>query len=165
MVDNKSKSTNKALLQAKKDVLIGRGRKMVLTSEELKKFPKGSLISFEDDDGMFQKGGILTSIHSKYFKIICDLYSDEKPIKIKFNNIKSMYVGNPYETCGDTISIREHNKKKTKYAAYIGKIGVYYAREAIDFNRYLNTQKYKNMVKWYEKFGQYFENSCEENMD
>jgi hypothetical protein len=154
---------NKAYLKAKINSLIKKGRKIVKNRSELKKCPLGSIVSYMDTQNIFHMGGFLDSIHKKYFTLRCDLTDDTDIETIMFDDIDIMYVGIVNKTKNDVISIVQHDKKKTKYPVKINDIVVYYANDSVDKDRFMNTEKYKRMVDWYEIYGNYISDEQDED--
>jgi hypothetical protein len=84
-----------------------------------------------------------------------------------------MYVSNPLKTKKNEISISESDKEKTNFPVKIGKTVVYWAKSSFDRQKYMNTQKYKNMVDWFDVFGpdfdgkikQYFNKNEKESLE
>jgi len=153
---NELNSKNKAMVKGKIQTLIEYGRIEIHTREELKEYPKGSLVSYLSKDDVFYLGGFLMSVGKKHFYIISDLADASNKIKISFKNINAIYVGTVFDTSNDVISIKENTKKPTKHPVKIGDIIVYYGKNRVDKNRFISTRKYQMMMAWYELFGKYY---------
>lgn len=154
-------NNNKAMMKAKFIDYIAKGRKKITTYDELKHFPKGSIICLVGKDKVCHSYGFLRSVHKSYFKAYFDLLGDCNVYKIPFDYVDKMYVGNVYETVNDYVSIKATTKPVTGFPAKLGDIVVYYAKDNMDRNRFISTEKYERMAKWFEIFG-YSENEDKE---
>jgi hypothetical protein len=153
---------NKALVEAKIKKLLKRGRKAITTKAELQEYPKGSLVSYVNKQNIFKSGGFLMKIADDYFIY---LNSDEdKKYKGRFENVQTIYVGNVYEVEDDIVSIIKTTKAKTKWPVKINDIIIYYAHNSYDKDRFMCTDKYKMIKKWYDFFGDTDENNIQENL-
>lgn len=141
---------SKALLNARINTLINKGRKEVANKKELEKFPIGSMISYINIDGAFRHGGFITKFTKDYFVYISPDFKTKH--KGKYNRIARMCVGTVYDTINDLVSIRKTDKPKTKYPVKVKDIVVYYAKENLDAERYKFTEKYKRMILWIKYF-------------
>lgn len=141
---------NKSILELKLETLIENGRQEITTKKELEEFQIGSLISYINTNGIFKVGGFVTKITDEYFIYLDDEF--ENKFRVRFNNVKKMYVGNVYDTKNDIVSIVKSDKTETKYPVTIDDIIVYYGYDSHDMKRYLHTKKYKLMDKWITYF-------------
>jgi len=142
---------NKALLEAKIKSLIKNGRNEITTINELKKFPIGSLISYENKYGIYKTAGFLWKVSDDYF-IYLNLDTDKKT-RVRIKNVNKMWAGGVYDVKNDIVSLIPTEKKKTSKPVIVGNTIIYYAKDNYDYNRFLCTSKYKLMEKWYETFG------------
>ena len=141
---------NRSLVEAKIDFLIENGRIEITSKAELEEHPIGSLISYMNNNNIFKSCGFLTKICDDYFIYIKPDF--ESKFKVRYDNIKKMWVGDVYKVKQDIVSITKSSKQETKYKVIIDDIVVYYANDKSDYRRYTHTQKYKTMVKWSEFF-------------
>nr|AEX62210.1 hypothetical protein mv_R5 [Moumouvirus Monve] len=149
---NKSSGKNKAVLAVKISNLIDHGRVEITTKKELEKYSIGSLISYINIRDEFKQGGFVTKITNEYFVYLTPDF--ETKYRIKFENIKKMWVGDVYKVNNDLVSLIKAKQSKTNFPIKIGKIIVYYASDNFDVKRFKNTKKYTTMCKWYEIFGE-----------
>jgi len=152
-MDLETINKNKAALKAKINKMLENGRVEIQTRQQLENFPLGSLVSYLTKEGLYRSGGFLKTIQDDYFVLLGGTKDDRISFSVQFKNIKSMYVGNPMKTKSDNVSIVPTTKPKTKFPVTIGKVVVYYAKDKFDYNRFLETAKYKRYMDWYEKFG------------
>lgn len=142
---------NKALLQAKIKSMIKNGRDEIVSIDQLRGYPLGSLISYMRKNGIFKSGGFLWKMSKDYF-IYLNLNTDQK-FRVRMKNIDKIWVGSVYDVSNDVVSLVQTDKKKTSKPVTIGDIVIYYAKDGYDYNRYICTEKYKLMEKWYDIFG------------
>jgi len=96
-------------------------------------------------------GGFLVKVNDDsliYFKLITN-----KKVKVDFQNVKKIWIGNVYNVKNDIVSLIASKKQKTPFPVKVGKIPIYYASDKYDYNRYICTEKYRIMKKWYDMFG------------
>jgi hypothetical protein len=142
---------NKALVEAKIKSMIKNGRKEITTINELKNFLIGSLISYMNKFGIYKSGGFLWKITDDNF-IYLNLETNQK-FRVKMKNVDKIWVGNVYDVKNDIVSlIQTTTKTKNSKPVKIGDVIVYHAKDNYDYERYICTQKYKLMKKWYETF-------------
>lgn len=141
----------KLRLATKIDDMKNNGRKEITSKEELEKYAIGSLISYLNKRGIFRTAGYLQSFGDDYFIYLTVDFSIKK--KVWYKNVDKMWVGDVYKTKNDLVSIIPSTNKKTKIVAKIGGIAVYYTTNSNVLKRYMHSQKYQRMVKWYEIFG------------
>jgi len=139
------------VLLAKIARLKKNGRKEITTKEALEKFPIGSLISYMNKSGIFKTAGFICKLSDDYFIYLSADFS--KKYRVRYKNVLKMWVGDVYKTSNDIVSIVPSTNKKTKLVAEIGKIPVYYTTNRNTLNRFMHTEKYQRMIKWYEIFG------------
>ena len=141
---------NKSLVKAKIKSMKKNGRKEITTTTQLKKFPVGSLISYMNKKGEFRSGGYLWKCEEDNFIYIS--VKTKQKIRVKVKNVEKIWVGIVYNVKNDIISITASTKEKTNKPVLIGNVPVYYAKDNYDYNRYICTDKYKIMKKWYKTF-------------
>lgn len=141
----------KAVLLAKIETLIEYGRTEITTKEELEEYPIGSIVSYTNKNGIFKSGGFIIKFEDDYFIYITLDYSCK--FRVRYKNINKMWVGDIYQVKNDVVSIIPTTNAKTNFKAKIGDVIVYYAKDNFGLKRFKNTQRYRNMVKWYEYFG------------
>ncbi|AVG46839.1 hypothetical protein [Acanthamoeba polyphaga mimivirus] len=143
---------SKAVIAAKISNLLEYGRKQITTKKELEQYPIGSLISYMNKNDEFKQGGFIIKYAEEYFIYITPDFKTK--YRVRYQNIKKMWVGNVYKIIGnDIISLSKTSQKKTDHPVKIGNIIVYYASKKFDKTRFMNTKKYNIMVNWYEYFG------------
>lgn len=143
---------NKALAEAKIESLIeDNGRKKIKTRSELKEYSPGALISYVTKDKLFHPGGFLVKIKKEYF-IVFQL-KNKQEIRVDFDNVKSMYVGNIDEVTNDIVGFCSSKSKKTNYPVKFGDHVVYYAQSRFDIRRFSKTDRFKNIKLWFTMFG------------
>jgi hypothetical protein len=142
---------DKAALTAKIMTLIENGREEITTKEQLQEFPIGSVISYMNKAGIFKPAGFIKRFDDDYFVYITPDF--EKCIRVKYKQVKKIWVGNVYVTRNDIVSIVPSDNKKTKFVAMVGDVPVYYGRDNASLKRFLCTNKYKKMQQWYDIFG------------
>ncbi|AYV85352.1 MAG: hypothetical protein Satyrvirus12_6 [Satyrvirus sp.] len=141
---------NVIYIKTRVEYLLQNGRKEIHTKSELDKFPVGALISYINKHDIFRTAGFLTKVTDDYFIYI---QPDLKTrIRVRFKNVKKMYLGTVYETINDLVSIVKTNKKETKFPVIIDNIVVYYANNRYDEIRYRNTEKFCLMLAWFSFF-------------
>jgi hypothetical protein len=143
---------SKALVEAKINSIKKNGRKEITTINELKKFSIGSLISYMNKSGTYKSGGFLWKIADDNF-IYLNLETNQK-FRVQMENVDKMWVGSVYDVKNDIVSLVKTTKKKTINPVEVGGVVVNYTKNKYDYERYICTQKYKMMKKWYEIFGQ-----------
>jgi hypothetical protein len=141
----------KEKLDKKIKEMTNKGRKEISTKEELNEYPPGTLISYITITDVFHVGGFLKDKRINNFTFIDKKMGDDA-IKVLYSNVKKMYVGSVYECKNDLLKIEKSTKKSTEYPVKVGDIVVYYASDHFDQKRFMNTNKFKNMIKWYETF-------------
>lgn len=148
---------NDAVIKAKIETLIDdNNRSKIKTRNELLEYKPGSPISYITKDKIFHCGGFLKKIKTSSF-VVVDL-KEEKEIVVKFDDVRSMYVGKVDEVVGDIISFSPPDAKETNFPVKLGNFVVYYGRSKFDMRRFKNTKKFKNMEEWFDMFGKYYEN-------
>ena len=141
---------NKDILKTKLDKLIENGRKEITSKEELEKFRIGSLISYMNINDNFKKGGFIIKFADEYFIYITPDFLTK--YRVRYKNIKKMWVGDPFKVRNDVVSIVKTKQKKTNFPVQVGGITVYYAAKTFDKQRFMNTDKYNTMISWYNYF-------------
>ncbi len=152
-IKNKIEPINrdKPALNLKIARLKNNGRKEITTKEALENFPIGSLVSYMNKSGIFKTAGYIRKFDDDYFIYLSADFS--KKYRVRYKNVLKMWVGNVYKTSNDLVSIVPSTNEKTKLVAKIGKVPVYYTKNRNTLNRYMHTDKYQRMIKWYEIFG------------
>nr|AEX63348.1 hypothetical protein mv_R1146 [Moumouvirus Monve] len=146
-----NKTINKAVLATKISNLIEHGRVEITTKKELEQYDIGSLISYLNTKDEFKQGGYVTKITKEYFIYLTPDF--ETKYRVRFENIKKMWVGDVYKVKNDLVSLIKAPQKKTNFPVEVGNIVIYYASDNFDSKRFKNTKKYATMCKWYEIFG------------
>lgn len=141
-------SQDPALIKAKIESLLAKGRIKITTKEQLSKYPNGTLVSYITKDGKYRSGGFLKIIKDQYFALQGGDYKIGKPISfpVQFANIKEMYVGSP---------IHYANRKEPVSFNFPVKIGgdiVYHAQDNFDRKRFMATQRFQIWKKWHDEF-------------
>lgn len=122
-----------------------------LAKKQLESYPIGSLISYMNTQGIFRLGGYIKRFDNEWFVYTTTEF--DKNIKVRYQYVQKMWVGNVYKCKNDVVSIVPATNKKTKFSAKIGNVVVCYARDNYVLQSYTYTHKYELMTKWYEKFG------------
>ena len=141
---------DKANLLAMIETLVANGRKEITKKSQLEKYPIGSLISYINKSDMYRKGGFIVKYSDKYFIYVTPDYKHK--YRVKYDNIKRMWVGDPTKIEKDLISLKPATNTKTNFPAKIGDTIIYYAKDNFALRRYKNTQKYKRTQEWYNYF-------------
>lgn len=126
------------------------GRKEINNKEELENFPIGSLISYVNKKGEFRQGGYIIKFAEDYFIYLSIDFSTK--YRVRYKNVKQMWVGDVYSVHNDIVSLQPSQKKKTNFPVIVNSVTVYYAKNNFDLKRWQNTHKYKNLIKWCEYF-------------
>ena len=142
---------NKPVLQMKLLKLIENGRKIIKTKEELEEYPIGSLVSYMNMQNIFRTGGFIDKFEDDSFIFMEPDFKTR--LRVRYANVKKMWVGKVNETKNDIVSIVPSDNTKTKNFAKIGDVIVYYAKDTYTVTRFKFTEKYKRMVKWHERYG------------
>lgn len=130
--------------------MLDNGRKEISSNSQLKKYDKGSLISYLNKNNEFKLGGFLLEVTDDYFIYLATDFVTK--FRARFKNIQKMWVGDVYSTYNDIVSLVKAKNKKTNFPVTVNNIVVYYAKNNFNVVRFKNTSKYKNMVKWVEYF-------------
>lgn len=141
--------SNKTVAKIKINDLISYGRKEITTRDKLEKFPVGSLISYTNKSGTFKHGGYLCKVKEDWFIYVTLDFSQK--IRARYANIDKMWVGDVYKVIGDTISLNKP-EVTTNYPVEINNKIVYFGKNLNDAKRFKVTNKYENMIKWFEYF-------------
>lgn len=144
------KKMDKASLSAKISNMIEYGRKEITTKEELEEFPIGSLISYMNKNNIFKTGGFIIKFSDEYFIYIMPDFTTK--YRVRYKNVLKMWAGDVYSVKNDIVSIVKSLNKKTNFPVKLDNIVIYYGKNNFDVKRFMNTDKYKNMIKWYEFF-------------
>lgn len=130
---------------------LSHGRKEITTYKELKKYERGSIISYITNDNVLKMGGFITKITKEYFIYITPNY--DKRYRVRFANVKKMYVNDVYSAHkSDFVSLSKATQVYTKFSIEIMGIPIYYTKNNFEINRYKSTIRYKNIIKWLEYF-------------
>lgn len=84
------------LIQEHINDLKQKGRIEISKKKQLESFPLGSYISYVTKDNKYRSGGFLKLIGDKYFVLQGGTKGNPISFSVQFNNIKTMYVKNPY---------------------------------------------------------------------
>jgi hypothetical protein len=142
---------DKSALASKITRIVENGRKEIKTKSEIEKYPIGSLISYMNKSGVFKTAGYIKCFGDDHFIYMSKDFG--KKVKVKYENVDKMWVGDVYKTKNDIVSITPTTNKKTQYYAKIGDVVVYYAPTISMVSRHKHTVKYQRLAKWYELFG------------
>ena len=141
---------DKAVLQMRLLKLIENGRKFIKTKVELEEYPMGSLVSYMNTQGIFRTAGFIDKFENDSFIFMDPDFKTR--MRVRYANVKKMWVGKVHETKNDIVSIVTSPNTKTNKFVTVGDVVVYYAKDAYTVNRFKLTEKYKRMVKWYERY-------------
>lgn len=120
--------------------------------QEIKKCKSGTLISYELKDGRYSKGGFLLESDQKYFVYYWLTFT--KRYRVKYKAISKLWLGDVYKVNEDFISFKKAEiSAKLKCPIKIGNVIVKYVKDNYCRKRFMVTERYKTMVKWYEIFG------------
>lgn len=153
---NKSKNANyvnrsQAELNAKLAILVKSGRKEITTKTELEKYPIGSLVSYMNKHKIYKSAGFTIKYAEDYFIYITTDFQTK--YRVKYKNILKMWVRRADDTSTDLVSYANSTQNKTNFPIKAGNKIVYYAKNNYDKERFINTEKYKRLVEWYNYFG------------
>ena len=147
------KSPNKI----RKDVLATKisnfleyGRKEITTKNELENFPIGSLISYINHKGHFKQGGFITKFADDYFIFITPDFTSK--FRVRYKNTIRLWAGNVFNVSNDIISFAGTSQKKTNFPVVLNDIIVFYANSNYDAKRFMNTDRYRTLLLWYNYF-------------
>lgn len=151
---NKPALNNRRIEKARIDVKIGNyienGRKEITTQKQLEKYAIGSLIAYMSNSDTFRIGGYITKFGDDNFIYITpDL---KNKYRVKYENVKKMWVGDVYTVRNDLISLAQTKQESTKYEIVFNDIVIFYAKNSFDAKRFKCTEKYKRLVAWDEYF-------------
>ena len=151
-------NSNPDLVQEKIQNLLNKGATVVenptyLALEDLKEnLGKRLVISYILKNGSYRSGGFLTANSDYYFVILGGQITNRISFSVQYSNVKTLYV---------RVVNKKNAKKpikpiatthpKTPYGVKVGNIVVYYAKDNFDKRRFMNTQKYSNMLKYIKK--------------
>lgn len=148
----KKSNLRKTDIETKISTLLERGRKEITSHKQLTKFPIGSLISYTNNDGVFKNGGFLYKFdkNGEWFVYITPDF--ETKIRVRYCNVKTMYVGDVFKVTSDIVSLSEPTTKPTNFPVKIGDRIIYYGKSTFLAKRFMHTDKFKRMIKWYDYF-------------
>lgn len=129
--------------------LIERGRVEISTKKQLEKYQLGSPISYLNRNNIIKQGGYLYKFGDEWFIFITTDFSSK--IRVRYKNVSKMWVGDVYKTNGDIVNLST-KQSKTNFPVKIGDTVVHYAPNTFKMKRFMNTEKYQQMVKWYDYF-------------
>lgn len=141
---------DKAKISARIMTFLENGRKEITTKEELEKFAIGSLISYMNMSNIFKLGGFITKFAEEYFIYVTPDFVQK--YRVRYINVKTMWVGDVYKVFNDIVSITKTKKKKTNFSVKVNKVVVYYARNNFDLKRFISTSRYKKIIEWCNYF-------------
>ena len=148
---------DKAYLSTKIDTLIEYGHTQITSKKQLEKFPIGALISYLNINNTFRPGGFLVDFFDDHFIYVTPDFETLR--KGKYARIIKMWVASVYDTQNDLVSIFPTQNKKTNFSVIINGIPIYFARNSFDMKRFMNTNKYKLIMKWVDFFEHPSDNS------
>ncbi|BCS83768.1 putative helicase [Cotonvirus japonicus] len=141
---------DKAAFAAKISILLEYGRKEITTKKQLEKFPIGSIISYLNQQDLYRPGGFITKFADNYFIYVTPDFKTK--YRVKYKNVKKMWVGDVYKVKNDVISLSETTQKETNFPVKIGETVIYYASNNFNKTRYMNSKKFKIITTWYDYF-------------
>ena len=141
---------DKAALSLRLEQFKKNGRKKIKTKEELEEFPYGSLISYMKNDGVFRSAGFIDKFEDTSF-VYCSLDFKQR-VRVKYSCIDKMWVGDVYKVKNELVCMKP-SMKETNYPLKIGGTVVLYARDTYVIKRFKLTNKYKTILKWYDRYG------------
>ena len=131
-------------------IMTENGRKEITTKKQLRKYDIGSLISYINKSNVFKLGGFITKFDDEYFVYVLPDFTTK--YKVKYENVKKMWVGDVYNVTNDLVSLVKSTQPATKFEVKVNDIAVYYGKDSFDARRFKCTEKYKRMVAWNEYF-------------
>jgi hypothetical protein len=146
----KKTNVNKARIEAKIMCFTENGREEITTKKQLEKYKIGSLVSYTNTANVFKMGGFITKFADEYFIYVTPDFTTK--YRVRYVNIKKMWVGDVYRVKNDLISLTETIQKKTNFEIKINDVVIFYARNSFDVKRFKSTDKYKRLVAWNEYF-------------
>ncbi len=135
----------------KHDNIIKYSRKKITTKHELEEYPIGSLISYTNKKNEFRKAGYVLKYSDNYFIYVTPDFQTK--YRVKYKNVLEMWVKKVDSPLKDLIWQAETIQEKTNFPIFIGNKVIYYAKNNSDRDKYMDTTKYKKLVKWYDHFG------------
>ena len=141
---------NSSEVAARIYMLKQKGRVEITTKEELEKYSIGSLISYLNNKNKYKTAGFITKFASKYFIYVTPDFNNK--YRVRYANIKKMWIGDVYTVASDVISFSESKQKPTNFPVNVNGINVYYGKATFDKIRYINTIKYKRLIEWCKYF-------------
>jgi hypothetical protein len=103
-----------------------------------------------NNNDIFKPGGFIIKFADEYFAYITPDFTTK--YKVRYNNVKKMWVGDVYKVTGDLISFAKPTQNPTNFPVKIGNNVVYYAKSSYHVKRFICTAKYKRMINWYNYF-------------
>ncbi|AAV50282.1 hypothetical protein [Acanthamoeba castellanii mimivirus] len=150
MSKTNKRKIEKARIEAKILGFLESGRKEITSKKQLEKYAIGSLISYKNTNDEFKQGGFITKFADEYFIYITPDFTTK--YRVKYKNVKTMWVGNVYKTKNDLVSLVETPQEPTNFEVTLNGITIYYAKNSFDVRRYKSTEKYKRMNAWCDYF-------------
>jgi hypothetical protein len=147
-------NSNPKLVQEKINRLLKLGATVIENPkysdiEDVKeKLGKRLIISYILKDGKYRSGGFLTANSDYYFALLGGQIGAKISFSVQYSNVKTIYVR---KITKKPVKPVQTEHPKTKYPIKVGKIVVYYARDNYDRRRFMNTQKYAQMLKYNKK--------------
>lgn len=146
-----SKKISKSHIHANALAFVNHGRQEITDNfkNETEKYKTGSLIAYETIDGRYTKGGFITKFDPEY--VIWITFDFDKKYKIRYHNIKRMWIGDVFQVDGDYVAFKKPDNI-TNYEAKIGIYPVRYFKNQRTLDIFLASNKYQHMLQWYDMF-------------
>lgn len=146
-----SKKTQQCHINVNGLSFVNHGRKEVTDNfkKQAEKFKIGSLVAYETNNGRYTKGGFVTEFCQDY--LVWITLDFEQSYKIRYKNVKRMWLGDVFKVESDYVAFKKPDNV-TNYEVKIGNYPVKYFKNSRARNLFLETEKYKTMVKWHDYF-------------
>lgn len=72
--------------------------------------------------------------------------------RVRYNNVSIMWVGDVYKIRNDFVSMAKTKQKKTNFPVKLGGVTIFYAQNNYDVKRFMCTDRYVNLLNWYNYF-------------
>lgn len=142
--------TRKDKAQTKISMMIQNGRKEISSYDELKKYQRGSLISYITHTGIFRYGGFLLKVSPENFIYLTPDFSQKR--RAYFKSVSKMWLGNVNEVNNDIVSLKQSSQRESNFPVNVNNTVIYYGNSTYDRVRFLNTDRYKKIIQWYKYF-------------
>jgi hypothetical protein len=100
------------------------------------------------NDGTFKAGGYLYKFGEWLVFITPDI---DLKIRVRYKNVKTIWAADVFKSSADLVSLTE-TEQKTFFPVKIGDVTVFYGRSTFQMKRFMNIEKYKRMIAWYNFF-------------